>query len=143
MAGKCAKAARRGGATRAFGRLQECPTWLSRCLPVDFCAAVRVWDELNKTYPTEMSHYVQNVGAGDGVGADPLYSLISQRGIGGVAIEPEKEPFLSLQKNMAPFGGVTLINEAISPSNAETLLAYHPSPGRSIDIFKNSNQNRY
>ena len=49
--------------------------------PSAFLPLLRIWDELNKTHPAEMSGYVQNVGANDGFYDDPLYSLISQRGV--------------------------------------------------------------
>ena len=105
--------------------------------PSAFLPLRRVWDELNATFPSAMSGYLQNVGARDGFVDDPLYSLISERGVTGLAMEPDAKQFQALKKNMAPFSGMSLVNLPISPSNAGEVLAFPLKvQGRSMDIFK-------
>ena len=115
------------------------PERLSQCKQHDVCPSgfltlLRVWDELNRTFPAAMSSYVQNVGANDGVGDDPLYPLLRYRKIAALAIEADRATYERLQSNMASLPHVRTSHLAISPSTAAAALA-HPS-GNSMDVFK-------
>lgn len=100
-------------------------------LPLD-----RIWHELNKTVPEQMSSYVQNVGARDGKAGDPLYPVLAKYPhIAARMFEPG-DTFQALQNNMKQFPNVELRKEPISPGNSMDKLSYRAAGGNSMDIFK-------
>ena len=93
-----------------------------------------------------MSLYVQNVGAKDGLAADPLLVLLEKRkDIAGLALEPSERFFPLLKKNMERFPHMKVSHAGVAPSTASEVLNYGPkdtahgdkaSPPQSMDIFK-------
>jgi hypothetical protein len=55
-----------------------------------------------------------NIGANDGVVADPIYPFIKKYGWRGIAVEPVPYVFAQLQRNYAGLEGVILENAAVS-----------------------------
>jgi len=62
------------------------------------------------------------VGAFDGVTADPIYHLVRQQGWRGVLVEPQCEAFELLKKNYADHQGLQFFNVVIGPHNGEITL---------------------
>ena len=116
-------------------------------LETDVCPSIflplnRIWSELQRYAPESMSSYVQNVGAKDGLAADPLLPLFrAYPNTAAVAMEPSNRMFPRLQRNMQQFANVRPLKAAISPSNAVELLRYDTHRNgsatvRTMDIFK-------
>ena len=139
------------------------PLQTGHCEAHDVCPSIflpldRIWDELASFAQNNMSHYVQNVGANDGIGADPLYPLLLHKPqLGGLYLEADPCIFSRLARNMAPFPNVRLVGGRIDPARAIDLLHRSGPPSsaaatktgtttkrrwelrraeRSIDIFK-------
>jgi FkbM family methyltransferase len=55
-----------------------------------------------------------NIGANDGVVADPIYPFIKKHGWSGIAVEPVPHVFEQLERNYAHLDGVILENVAIA-----------------------------
>ena len=112
--------------------LDVCP---SIFLPLD-----RIFSDLMAFAPEQMSGYMQNVGAKDGLSADPLLQLLQVRpNLAGLAVEPSEKFFPQLKKNMAKFRNLRLLQKGIAPSTAVDVLRYGASAGQtpqSMDIFK-------
>lgn len=80
--------------------------------------------DLEVTLETIVSEYLRThanifflqVGAFDGVLADPLYPLVSRYGLSGVLIEPQREFFIKLRANYSQFdeSRFTFVNAAIA-----------------------------
>ena len=117
--------------------LESCITEKKDVCPSIFIKLLRVWDELNASFPDKMSHFVQNVGARDGIsGPDPLYPLIKAYPdqLSAVLVEPNSLMVEKLRKNYMRFARSKIVETGISPSNAATLMAYESQ--HSMDIFK-------
>jgi len=94
--------------------------------------------ELHFTLDILLSHYRQahpdvcflQVGAFDGVSADPIYPLIEKHGLRGYLIEPQADAFARLKANYARFGGsgFVFVNAAIGEKDG-TVPLYRIKPG--------------
>jgi FkbM family methyltransferase len=62
------------------------------------------------------------IGAFDGVTADPIYDLVCKHGWHGILIEPQIEAFELLKKNYAGHQGLQFLNLAIGPHDGEISL---------------------
>ncbi|MBC8353898.1 MAG: FkbM family methyltransferase [Planctomycetes bacterium] len=62
------------------------------------------------------------IGAFDGVTADPIYGLVRKHGWHGVLVEPQVEAFDLLQKNYADQSGLQFFNIAIGAEDGEISL---------------------
>ena len=71
--------------------------------------------------PQDDFFFVQ-IGAFDGVTADPLYHLIRKHGWRGVLVEPQREAFELLQKNYAGQPGLQFYDVVIGPHDGEITL---------------------
>lgn len=66
------------------------------------------------------------VGAFDGVTADPIHHLVKSYGWRGALVEPQLEAFNLLQQNYAGHEGLQFFNVAIGPQNDEITLYTRP-----------------
>ena len=66
------------------------------------------------------------VGAFDGVTADPIHHLVKSQQWRGALVEPQVEAFNLLQKNYAGQQGLQFFNVAIGPENGEITLYTRP-----------------
>lgn len=71
--------------------------------------------------PPKDFFFVQ-IGAFDGVTADPIYPLVRKYGWRGVLVEPQVEAFERLQQNYADQPGLQFFNVAIGSDDGEILL---------------------
>jgi len=62
------------------------------------------------------------VGAFDGVTADPIYDLVCKYGWHGILIDPQVEAFELLNKNYAGHRGLQFLNIAVGPHNGDVSL---------------------
>lgn len=62
------------------------------------------------------------IGAFDGVTADPIYHLVRRYGWRGVLVEPQAEAFKLLQENYADQAGLQFFSVAIGPEDGEISL---------------------
>lgn len=98
-------------------------------LPLD-----RVWHELERSFPQQMSRFVLNIGAKDGVVADPLYVLFQAHPeTEAVLVEPSKKSFSRLKSNYVGFQNAHLVNQGVDLRNFNQLLR---KPGRVHDSSK-------
>jgi len=107
--------------------------------PSIFISIERIHAELSKHFPLNMSNYVINIGANDGIWADPLYPLVAKGGSSGLFLEYDGALFSKLQRNYATFGAkTTLLQEAVTINNiAEIYSRSNQQTGlKSVDIFK-------
>jgi FkbM family methyltransferase len=75
--------------------------------------------------PGDDFFFVQ-VGAFDGITADPIHHLVKSEGWRGVLVEPQIEAFELLQKNYSGVAGLQFFNVAIGPENGEITLYTRP-----------------
>ena len=70
--------------------------------------------------------FVLQIGANDGIRADPVYSFITGLGLPALLVEPHPNVFGKLKFNYATFPNATLVNLAIAKTpGAITLYAPH------------------
>lgn len=62
------------------------------------------------------------IGAFDGVTADPIYDLVRRHGWRGVLVEPQREAFRLLQKNYDGVEGLQFFDVVIGPHDGEITL---------------------
>jgi len=79
----------------------------------DFQMELRQLDQTLQPYLRPGFFFV-NIGANDGVVADPTYPFIERYGWKGIAVEPVPYVFEQLQRNYAHLDGVILENAAVS-----------------------------
>ena len=110
--------------------------------PSIFVSLDRIWDEINRFFP--MSSFVVNIGANDGIKADPLFPLReSHPDIGGVFIKPS-DLYFSLAANyerrfpnaQLVHAGVDIYNAAERANGAQKQGAPCPSASSGLDILK-------
>lgn len=112
--------------------------------PSIFLPLTRIWTEIQSRHPTNMSMFLVNIGANNGINADPMFPIIKGNpSIGGVLIEYDRHLFQQLRNNMQEYPNLQLVNDGISPENAVSLCkgkkigdAPNPSPHASLDILK-------
>ena len=114
----------------------------------DICPGIaipleRIYDDLERHLGhSQMSGYIINIGANDGVSGDPLYPLISNRPhLHGIALEPGAIAFADLKHNLQKISSHVLpINAGIKPStaiaDARQGRPKHAINNNSIDIIK-------
>jgi len=108
--------------------------------PSIFIPLDRIYREMALYDPQGMSNFVLNIGARDGVAADPLYPLFQTfPETEAVLVELQHEWFAKLKKNYARFPKAHLVNKGIDLRNFNQVLR---KPGRrhissqSMDILK-------
>ena len=113
--------------------------------PSIFLSLERIWADINALFPSAMSRFVVNIGAKDGVGADPLYPLLlAVPDIGGVFIEPSNEDFPRMSEHYrSRFPNAQLIHAGIDIFNAVELAkgtrregSPYPSAASGLDVLK-------
>ncbi len=110
--------------------------------PSIFLPLARLWEEMRASSPTDMSHYVVNIGAYDGVAMnDPIHPLLLRHpNTSGLAIEPFARTYTRLRRNMAPFRNMVPLHASVSPASAAAVLSpaadAAAASGRSIDVLK-------
>jgi hypothetical protein len=112
----------------------------------DVCPSIslpleRIWSELLRAFPSEMSWYVINAGARDGVLDDPIFPIATKHpNISGIAIEPDMRAFPKLIKSLSRFPNYVPRNESIFPNSAVEALKRGPGAPKasphSIDVLK-------
>lgn len=112
-------------------------------LPLD-----RIVADIRAAVPNLMSNFVVNIGAKDGVTADPVYPILEALPLtGGVFIEAGDESFDALEKAYSGrFRNAQTVLAFVSPSNAALLsrgdvararnAGTYPSSRRSLDVLK-------
>ena len=99
-------------------------------MEVDVCPSIflslkRIYEELAKDYPTQMSRFVINIGGKDGKSADPLYPLLEgMPTLAGIVLEPSPRSYTLLRANMAPFRNMVAAQAGVSPSTAASILQH-------------------
>ena len=113
--------------------------------PSIFLSLDRIWADINAIFPFAMSRFVVNIGAKDGVGADPLYPLLlAVPDIGGVFIEPSNEDFPRMSEHYrSRFPNAQLIHAGIDIFSAAKLAkgtrqegSPYPSAASGLDVLK-------
>ena len=70
--------------------------------------------------------YFVQVGAFDGVTADPIHHLVKECGWCGALVEPQKEVYEVLKQNYRGHSGLKFFNVAIGPENGQITLYTRP-----------------
>jgi len=82
---------------------------------------------LDEDYRVE--HLPENptiVDLGSNLGASVIYFRLRYPGSRVIAVEPDPEVFATLRRNVAPFGGVQLVNVAVAGTNGEATFHRYP-----------------
>jgi FkbM family methyltransferase len=98
----------------------------------DFQLELKQFDQTLQPYLNPDFFFV-NIGANDGVVADPTYPFIRKYGWRGIAVEPVPYVFEQLKENYADIEGVILENAAIS--NKQESFWYIERGSRTVDYI--------
>jgi len=88
------------------------------------------WERLRK-HGVPLSHKIVNIGASDGKSEDPLYDLVTQEGLTGVAVEPATDKCLAFQRHLS---NITLQCTSATPQILPGLILEHVGPA--VDVVK-------
>lgn len=116
--------------------------------PSIFLSLERVVEGIREVFPDAMSNFCVNIGAREGMEADPVYPILDAiPDIGGVFIEANEYEFGRLKGNYdSRFPNAQTVNAFISPSNAAIVsrgdvararsAGVYPTQRRTLDVLK-------